>query len=203
MNSLLGIANAFMQGYTFVPQYRLLFVALCYFVSFFHRTDPGRPKVLSPANLICELAALFLAVVFLYIPYKLFFLLLPAPQSLPLIWVAVFVFGFAVFRIKQEIELHRKLSQSRVYADFSRIDKSRRLILDSFWTLRDLERYFIRLEEGKTLHVYGYDKHEEDSPEIITADGKLIFDHEKKCWLLEIDWQAVERKNEGLPAEQL
>ena len=198
MAYLVGIIIAFLQGYYYVPEYRFFYVVLCWGANQINpEANAGKTKSrpLSMIDLGCESGALLLASFLLLVPYKLFFLIVITSEDLKLIWLGAFVVGFVIFRIRQELQLSRKLEHRSIYADFSKLDAAGSLILSSFWTLRDLERRLIELREGRKLNFYGQDPQDSSMSQILSAEGILHFDDSEKQWVAKIDWATIKRSS--------
>ncbi len=184
MLSYIAIAViSFFQGYSFVPQFTYSYAALSYFFNI--KSSKGH---FLGKNFLLEVSSLVIPLFFLLLVYHLYFEYLFIPQHINKVWLALFVVGFAVFRFKQEIELRARLSSEPVYVDFGHLDKEGRVKLDSFWTLRDLERYLVRLEDGVLLNVYGPVKKGQTSEKMLFTSGTVQKGESKEEWVIRIDW---------------
>lgn len=138
---------------------------------------------LSLSDVFCDGFSLVLTTLFLLVPYKLYYWTINLwPRLDKFGWIISFVVGYAVFRIKQEFLINKQL-EPEIFVDFARLDTEGRLRLDSFWTLRDMEKAFLKLEAGKIIKLYGRNSSGE---EVHGKLGKLIFDHEKRLWVAEL-----------------
>jgi hypothetical protein len=83
------------------------------------------------------------------------------------------------------------MAHPRVYADFQNLDDENRLRLTCAGTRQDLERQAIQLREGMHLTLYADDATDDGHPDELLADGVVHFNEAEKCWVAQIDWQAV------------
>lgn len=185
-----GIVVAFVQGYFSVPEYRLVYVAICFLCQ---RKIPSRKRELNPfstLNFSLELFSLCITSVLLLIPYMLFFMIFEAPEGINTAWLWAFAVGFVVFRVKQEVEFSRIRKSQPIYVDPSNIDSKGRAILNSFWTLRDIERHLVKLDQGKEVNVYTYypEKNNKRGRKV-TGSGTVFFDGKEKRWVVGVNWK--------------
>lgn len=185
---------SFLQGYSFVPQYTYFYAALSYLFMQKPHSKDGKHAV-SSLNFICELVSLAITLALLVLVYHLYFELIFVPQHINKVWLALFVIGFGVFRIKQEMEFSEKRSKEPVYVDFGRLDQQGRVKLDAFWTLRDLERYLIKLEEGVQLNVYGPVKKGKKTERTLYTSGTIQKGERQNEWVVRIDWEQELQKS--------
>jgi len=139
---------------------------------------------LSSVDLGCDMAALIATTLFLLVPYKFYYwTVLTWPRMANWGWLVCFILGYGAYRIKQEIQLKKRLEEGRVYVDFARVDHNGRVLLNSFLTLRDLERHLIRFEQGKKIYLYGPANGDEKKE----IEGTLVFDEDEKQWVVEVE----------------
>ena len=176
-----------LQGYTFVPVYRLLYVCFAYLSRFVVKKTKRKGPRFSWATLISEVLSLCAASASLLIPYEIYFQVVDVPQHVNKVWLAMFFFGYVLCRIRQEIVFHQRRKAQPVFVDFKSVDEQGRVLLDSFWTLRDLERYWIDLEPGITLNVFGRGEGGTTNKKLRYAVGSVVYDQSNKRWVLELN----------------
>ena len=185
-----GIIIAFVQGYFSVPEYRLVYVAMCFLTQ---RKIPSQKRELNPfstLNFSIELFSLCITSVLIVIPYLLFFVIFIVPEGINTAWLWSFAVGFVVFRIKQELDLSKFRRVQPIYVDTSNSDSKGRLVLNSFWTLRDIERHLVKLEHGKSVNVYTYLPQQNiKRGRKVTGSGTVFFDGKEKRWVVGVDWK--------------
>ncbi len=79
----------------------------------------------------------------------------------------------------------------KVYADFQNLDDANRLKLTCAGTREDLERQGIELREGSVLTLYMDDADDHGRPNELLAEGTIRYNVPEKCWVAEIDWNAL------------
>lgn len=198
---LFGVCIAFLQGYFFVAQYRMLYVFFLYIGSLFgvlsYRVEkrdstealiaeePGFVR-LSSFSLFSEILSLLLVTAFLLVPYKLYFTFVWVfPRTSKWAWLTFFVFGYLWSRVSFELKQKSRLSNKRIYIDYSKLDEKKRIVLNSFWTMRDLERHYINLSEGQPVKFYGNDQ-STLTHKRVEGEGVFSFDEDLGQWLIKV-----------------
>lgn len=197
---------SFLQGYTFVPQYTYCYIAFFYVARVFHLPLSGErcDNVASNDNqssgyrlldVALEVFSLACALALLIIIYLAYFEFAFVPQHINKVWLSMFVIGLVCFRVRQEMRVANSQSKEPIYVEFSNIDDQGRVRLDSFWTLRDLERYLVRLEDGVELPVWGNVKAEEGKEDRLNTSGVVSYDEKSNGWVVSIDWAKELERN--------
>ena len=85
---------------------------------------------------------------------------------------------------------------NRIYADLQKTDKSRRLVLTTDGTRRDLAKQGIELKDGLRLSFYSDDGDAAGNRDDLVYEGIVRFDANANRWVAEIDWDAVKHESE-------
>jgi len=83
------------------------------------------------------------------------------------------------------------MSESRIYADFQKLDDDNRLKLTCRGTLADLERFGIQLHNGLHLTFYMDDADDAGRPDDLLIDGVVQFNSSERCWVAAVDWAKI------------
>jgi hypothetical protein len=97
------------------------------------------------------------------------------------------------------------MSQCRVYADFHNLDDCNRLRLNCAGTQEDLARQGIELSEGLGLAFYTDDADDDGRPDELRIEGIVQYNHEEKCWVAKVDWNALHSASDEVlpPVEEM
>lgn len=91
----------------------------------------------------------------------------------------------------------------RVYADFHNADEQGWVRLNCIGTIQDLARQNIQLQDGLALTLYTDDADKQGRSDELCAEGIVHYSGEEKCWVAEIDWNALWRAPESQAKEKL
>jgi hypothetical protein len=83
------------------------------------------------------------------------------------------------------------MDKPKIYADFQKLDDFNRLKLTCAGTVRDLKRYGIELRDGLVFTFYMDDAKGCGQPGELRAEGVVHYNDREKCWVAEINWDAV------------